>query len=81
MSKETRQIGEFVATDESGNEWTILVYQEFHATRTRTGTQWLEGQKYLETAEGDHVNRIEQGKYEIIDVETITVTSDDPEAP
>ena len=91
MSSELRPVGEFVATDASGNQYAILVWQEFHLRNTRGGERhWVPGLKCLETAEGREVSKTGPGSYPILDVvrrgERLfqvvhDVTSDDPSAP
>lgn len=80
--KETKHIGTFRAHDADGKEYRILVFQDFIIARSRAGTSRVPGMKSLKSADGDRVNFIEKGKYEIVTVfGMLPVTSDDPNAP
>jgi len=78
--KTTKRIGSFIAESGDGQEFTILVFQDFHEVRTRGGTTELEGHKTLKTTDGEHVNRIDKGHYEIVGIASIPLTSSDPKA-
>lgn len=76
-----RKIGQFIVTDEKGRRYTILIFTNF----TKAGTfenpsMEVEGIKELKTFEGMAVNRLEKGKYQIVQT-GIIVQSDSPDAP
>ena len=78
----TKHIGTFVATSESGTEFTINVFQRYADAKTRGGTESLPGLRFLETDDGYKVNRVETGVYEVLSPGgLLRVTSDDPDAP
>lgn len=71
----------FTAQSEDGREFTIHQFINFIEAGTMDDPNAVvEGLKRLVTSEGDSVNRIEKGKYEIVQG-GIVLTSDDPEAP
>ena len=76
-----RKMGQFFATDENGRRYTILIYMDI----TKGGTVEnpigeVEGTTELRTFEGMAVNRLEKGKYQILQT-GIVVHSDSPGAP
>ena len=74
-------IQEFTATDEDGNEYPLLVYQEFVPVRSRKSpSASIPGLKRITTEEGESVNCLEKGKYEIV-VTGVLLESSDPAAP
>jgi hypothetical protein len=78
--KTTKRIGSFTAESADGQQYKIHVFQDFHDVRTRGGTSQLEGHKTLKTTDGEHVNRIDKGHYEIVGISNIPLTSNDPKA-
>lgn len=77
--KHTKQIGTFTARSADGDEYTINVFQDFIVAATRGGSQDVPGIKSLRTDNGQHVNWIEKGKYELVD-SGLELLSDDPNA-
>ena len=76
-----RKIGQFFATDENGRRYTILIFTNFIKTGTfENPSMEVEGIKELKTFEGMAVNRLEKGKYQIVQT-GIIVQSDSPDAP
>jgi hypothetical protein len=76
-----RKIGQFIATDEKGRRYTILIFTNV----TRAGTLEnpsgeAEGMEELKTFEGMAVNRLEKGRYQIVQT-GIIIQSDSPDAP
>ena len=61
-----KRIGEFPATYPSGTPETIVIFQEFHVHRSGRQTE-EPGSKCLETANGQHVNQITKGQYQIVE--------------
>lgn len=83
MSTKTREYrGSFIAVDDKGNEYRIHKYQDMIESRTLDGAvSRIPGLKELLTDDGDHVNFVEPGVYEIVAFAgPIRVTSDDPAA-
>jgi hypothetical protein len=76
-----RKIGQFIATDENGRRYTLLIFTNIIKAGTfenpRVG---VEGMKELKTFEGMAVNRLEKDKYQIVQT-GIIVRSDSPDAP
>ena len=76
-----RKIGQFIATDEKGRRYTILIYTNIIKAGTfEDPSMEVEGIKELKTFEGMAVNRLEKGKYQIVQ-SGIIVRSDSPDAP
>ena len=76
-----RMIGQFIATDENGRRYTILIFTNLVKGGTvENPSMEVEGNKELKTFEGMAVNRLEKGKYEIVQT-GIIVQSDSPDAP
>jgi hypothetical protein len=76
-----RKIGQFIATDEKGRRYTILIFTNV----TKAGTlenpsMEVEGMEELKTFEGMAVNRLEKGRYQIVQT-GIIIQSDSPDAP
>lgn len=71
----------FTAVDEDGNEHEIEIYVEIlDAGHMQNPSAEEEGLRTLQTKQGEHVNRIEKGKYVILNMGT-ELTSNDPDAP
>jgi hypothetical protein len=76
-----RMIGQFIATDENGRRYTILIFTNvIKAGTLENPSMEEEGMKELTTFEGMAVNRLEKGKYQIVQT-GIIVRSDSPDAP
>lgn len=79
--KSVEHTGTFIGREEDGSEHTILEFTTYLEGRTGSGPYRVEGLKELRTKDGDAVNRIEEGKYEIVGgFQDIPLTSDDPRA-
>jgi hypothetical protein len=78
-----RHTGTFAAFDKDGREYTIVEYAEFFDSGTLDGPsgETATGRKFFQTANGKHVNQLGKGKYEIVGLPSIPITSDDPNAP
>jgi len=76
-----RKIGQFIATDENGRRYTLLIFTNVikGGTLENPGKE-VEGMEELTTFEGMAVNRLEKGKYQIVQT-GIIVRSDSPDAP
>ena len=76
-----RKIGQFIATDEKGRRYTILIYTNIIKAGTfENPSMDADGMNELKTFEGMAVNRLEKGKYQIVPT-GIIVQSDSPDAP
>ena len=76
-----RKMGQFIATDENGRRYTILIYTNVIKEGTlKSPSTEVEGMEELKTFEGMAVNRLEKGKYQIVQT-GIIVQSDSPDAP
>ena len=76
-----RKISQFIATDENGRRYTILIFTNIIKAGTfENPSMEVEGMKELRTFEGMTVNRLEKGKYQIVKT-GIIVQSDSPDAP
>ena len=76
-----RKIGQFIATDENGRRYTILIFTNLvKAGTVENPSMEVEGMKELKTFEGMAVNRLEKGKYQIVKT-GIIVQSDSADAP
>ena len=77
-----RKIKEFTAYSENGEEVTIIVYKNFIDTTSKDNFELgesLPGIMELWTADNQIVNRIERGRYQIVD-SGLYLISDDPGA-
>jgi hypothetical protein len=70
----------FLAHDEEGNEYVIEIYEYWAdaSTHDNPSGKVKSGKKRL-VSNGEHVNRIEQGKYELMN--GVILTSEDIDAP
>ena len=60
-----RKIGQFIATDENGRRYTILIYTNIIKAGTfENPSMEVDGMNELKTFEGMAVNRLEKGKYQ-----------------
>ena len=76
-----RKIGQFIATDENGRRYTILIFTNVVKAGTlENPSMEEEGETELRTFEGMAVNRLEKGKYQIAQTGMI-IQSDSPNAP
>jgi len=81
MIKRTEHRGSFTAVDEEGHEHTIHIYVDVvDAATMGDPNAEIEGLKSLKTEDGGNVNRLEKGKYQIVQTGQI-LTSGDPAAP
>jgi hypothetical protein len=80
--KYRKQTGSFRAKDSKGNEHSIFIYTDFiDAGDLQDPNAVIPGMKCLKTRDGSSVNRIDQGRYQVIGgMLPIDLTSDDPAA-
>ena len=72
----------FIATDATGSEYRIHLYQWMLLGNTTAGPYEEEGLRELVTQDGRHVNYVSQGQYDLVDADGfVRLTSDDPDAP
>jgi hypothetical protein len=73
--------GQFITTDENGRRYTIMIFTNIIKAGTFGNPSMEEEEmKELTTFEGMAVNRLEKGKYQIVQT-GIIVQSDSPDAP
>jgi hypothetical protein len=74
-----KHTGSFDATDEQGRSCTFHTDTRFE----HTGVHVIEGLKAIRTADGGHVNRLDQDKYQLLGAagRDFLLHSDDPDAP
>lgn len=73
-----QEIQRFTATDDAGKPYTLVAYQEF--APARRGDPLVPTQKSLRTIEGDPINRLTKGSYQLLLYGRVTLTSSDPNA-
>ena len=56
----------FDAVDESGNEYELLIYQEFTNVELQLSTMTVPGDKYVVTSTGQKVNVIDNDTFVIV---------------
>lgn len=79
--KRSRHLASFSAYDDEGNSIVLHVYVDVLSVGTFDDPDAeIEGLKEIRTAGGYHVNRIGQGKYEVVETGEM-LTADDPAAP
>ncbi len=80
MVKRRESTGSFRAQDEKGNEYVIYIYTDILDASTRGNPQAeIEGMKELRTEAGQAVNRLEKGKYQVVETGQVLV-SQEPDA-
>lgn len=80
--REERHIRRFTAVSQEGETFDINESQTFINAGSHSGVDWLPGMKRMQTSRGEAVNRLDQGKYQVVrGPGKIDVTSDDPTAP
>lgn len=72
--------GSFIAHDQSGEQYIIDIYVEPMNVDADVPETPVKGIRTLVTKNGDHVNYIRKGKYEIVRTDTI-LFCDDLSAP
>ena len=78
----TQRTSRFSAVNKGGRTYTIYEYTYIVDLADRgTPGEEKEGMKFYKTSKGDPVNVLAKGKYEIVSVPNIPLTSDDPNAP
>lgn len=73
-----QEIQRFIATDDAGKPYTLVAYQEF--APARRGDPLVPTKKSLRTTEGDQINRLTKGSYQLLLYGRVTLTSSDPNA-
>ncbi len=81
MVKYVRHTGSFVAQAEDGSDRLMHVWTKIHDVGTFADPEAeLRGLQELRTEDGQAVERLDKGKYQVVATGEILV-SDDPEAP
>jgi len=73
-------VGSFTAYGSDGQQYTVINLQDVFQHNSSEGRNRVAGNQWLALENGMHVNRIDKGKYLIVELE-IQLTSDDPTAP
>jgi hypothetical protein len=82
MSYYRRHTLTFTATDPEGNEITVHGFTRLtHADTLIEPPEDMELGKEYRTQDGRRVNRQAKGRYEIVGIPSIPLSSDDPNAP
>ena len=84
MAMRTDCVGSFVARDGEGRQYTIqiLTYTVNVGNRSNPDAEREGMTSSLRTAEGQPVNRLAKGTYEMLHpIRNVRLTSDDPKAP
>jgi len=81
MSIRHQQTGSFVAVDDNGNEYTVLVITPYSRTEGTEGSGEVECSSEFKLADGRPVLRFGQGQYRIGSTTGTKLTSTDPQAP
>lgn len=78
-----RRTRTFTASDPDGNEYTLFEDTLYSTGGTLNGSvgELDLGRKDYRTADGRKVNWIAKGRYEIVGIKNIPLTSDAPDAP
>lgn len=67
MKTKSELIEEVTARDELGNEYSVLVYQEFlESTAMNRPPSWVPGLKEMRLEDGTFVNFIDDNTFEIV---------------
>jgi hypothetical protein len=80
MARRTRQIGSFLATDDSGRQHTLNVFQDFTQAKDLDGN-YAEtlGLPYVFTKDAQRVNVLSKGEY-VVRESGLRLRSTDPDA-
>ncbi len=80
MPKETRHTGTFVAVSEAGQTHTLHLWRDYiRVDSFAKPTEEKAGLYTIRTDDGDHVNWLEKGKYQVVTTGEI-LHSHDPNA-
>jgi len=80
MRKRTKHTGSFTATDANGRRYDLHVYITYIDVTDSGGHGEIDGTSSIKTLDGQHVNRLGKGLYEIA-ATGVVLTSSDPAAP
>lgn len=79
MKRTTRKTSEFEAVvDATGKTLRIYVFTTFVDTSDRAGRSEAPVSIQLQLANGTHVNKVDDGKYETVEWPAVAMTSSDP---
>ena len=80
--KRVELVREFAATSSHGRRYRLQHFRDILDVGTHDNpAAELPGLEAIKTVDGRSVNRLEKGKYEIVDYPSVVVTSADPMAP
>ncbi len=79
--EEFKCVGSFRATDQAGSLHTIEMWSRFDPVHDRDRSRVEPGQIALTTVEGYAVDRVSKGEYRLHDDPSISLQSDEPDAP
>ena len=75
-----KQTGSFRAIGNDGRQYTVYIYTDFNDAGTfEDPNAVVQGLKELRTSDGMHINRRQQGEYEIVQT-GVVLRSSSPEA-
>ncbi len=80
MPKRVARTGGFTAIDPQGNRHVVDVFTEYLDASDSRGPGEVPGKTIIKTRDGQFVNRVDKGKYEIA-ATRLELTSNDPKAP
>lgn len=81
MIRDIRHDGSFIAVGADGDEYMIDIFTEVRdAGSFENPNATIDGMKSLRLRGGGNVNRLDKGKYEIVQT-GVVVQSTDPDAP
>ena len=67
MQNRVKETNRYVASGSDGKSYSVIEYTEFLNTSTLLdSSSWTPGMKSLKLANGDHVNKVSDGKYQIV---------------
>lgn len=68
MKTQIRKTGGFVARGSDGKNYVVIEFTEFvdGTTISDTQTQWVPGIKIMKLENGDHVNPVDSGGFEVV---------------
>lgn len=70
------KLGSFLAIGDDGKSYTIQIFEERIDVSSNDGPASIGGLKRLYTSNGEEVNRIEKGEYEILKTGVMLLSSD-----
>jgi len=82
MTDYTERTRTFEAKDDLGRSYLICEFTDFCDTTTMNeGPSYIPGLRRLQASDGQPINYISKGHYQLVGVPNIDLTSNDPNAP